>query len=119
MHRLASFLTTIREPLLSNDESPSFDRRRRSWEVCAALEAMRAAAAAPPPPPPTARECMVCMDRPRAALLLPCHHSIVCAGCAAELLGRASSCPLCRTPIARFEEGDFGPDSFAGPRRMS
>ena len=93
--------------------------RPMSAEVCAALEATRAAAAAPPPPPPTARECMVCMDRPRAALLLPCRHSIVCAGCAAELLGRASSCPLCRTPIARFEEGDFGPDSFAGPRRAS
>ena len=96
-----------------------YDYRRRSPEVCAALEAMRAATAAPPPPPSTARECMVCMERPRAALLLPCRHNIVCAGCATALLGRARGCPLCRTPIARFEEGDFGPDSFCCPRRAN
>ena len=34
-------------------------------------------------------ECVVCMDRPRAVLFLPCNHLVVCASCA------TAACPYC------------------------
>ena len=34
-------------------------------------------------------ECVVCMDRPRAVLFLPCNHLVVCASCATD------ECPYC------------------------
>ena len=52
-------------------------------------------------------ECCICMDRPRNSRLLPCAHAIVCSECAAHLLGRQDTCPVCRSIITKFEEGDF------------
>ena len=40
-------------------------------------------------------ECVVCMDRPRAVLFLPCEHCAVCASCADAL----QECPNCRATI--------------------
>ena len=40
-------------------------------------------------------ECVVCMDRPRAILFLPCEHCAVCASCADAL----QECPNCRATI--------------------
>ena len=36
-------------------------------------------------------ECVVCMDRPRAVLFLPCNHLVVCASCATA----TAACPYC------------------------
>ena len=43
-------------------------------------------------------ECIVCMERPRAVLFMPCKHLLVCATCAAA----ADACPWCP---ARAVEG--------------
>ena len=43
-------------------------------------------------------ECMVCYDRRKTALLLPCRHCCVCRHCLRSLRGSsAEKCPLCRT----------------------
>lgn len=43
-------------------------------------------------------DCIVCMARPRAAVLMPCRHLVCCASCAAEL----ATCPLCRAAITDY-----------------
>ena len=35
-------------------------------------------------------ECIVCMERPRAVVFIPCKHLLVCATCAAT-----DACPFC------------------------
>jgi hypothetical protein len=50
------------------------------------------------------RACVVCLDAPRAAVLLPCGHLCACAACAAALTAPASDagrrgCPICRAPL--------------------
>ena len=51
---------------------------------------------------------MVCLEEPRRTRLLPCHHAILCATCAAELIGRGDACcPHCRVGLRGFEEGEF------------
>jgi hypothetical protein len=52
-----------------------------------------AAAVAPKP-----KKCVVCMDRVRNVLLLPCKHMILCRECAADLESRQAlqQCPYCR-----------------------
>ncbi|XP_047489915.1 baculoviral IAP repeat-containing protein 7-like [Penaeus chinensis] len=39
--------------------------------------------------------CRVCLDRPVAAVFMPCAHLSTCHSCSASL----TLCPLCRTPI--------------------
>jgi len=49
--------------------------------------------------------CVVCLERGRDAVLLPCAHQVVCEVCARSLPrvrtagGRAAQCPICRNPI--------------------
>ena len=38
-------------------------------------------------------ECVVCMERPRAVLFLPCNHLVVCASCATD------ECPFCNGAV--------------------
>ena len=59
-------------------------------------------------------ECVVCLERPRGCVLLPCSHFVACAACAASLLsagGRApqqwppaavARCPVCRAALTGF-----------------
>ena len=52
------------------------------------------------PPPPAVGEggdasCVVCLERPRAVVLLPCRHLSMCALCAAGV----STCPMCRFAV--------------------
>ena len=52
------------------------------------------------PPPPAVGEgddpsCVVCLERPRAVVLLPCRHLSMCALCAAGV----STCPMCRSAV--------------------
>ena len=55
----------------------------------------------PAGPPPRAVEeggdasCVVCLERPRAVVLLPCRHLSMCALCAAGV----STCPICRSAV--------------------
>ena len=55
----------------------------------------------PAGPPPCAVEeggdasCVVCLERPRAVVLLPCRHLSMCALCAAGV----STCPMCRSAV--------------------
>lgn len=44
------------------------------------------------------RECVVCLDRDRAVVLLPCRHDVTCASCAAALPW-PRRCPVCRAAI--------------------
>ena len=39
--------------------------------------------------------CVVCLERPRAVVLLPCRHLSMCALCAAGV----STCPMCRSAV--------------------
>jgi len=39
-------------------------------------------------------DCMICYDRPRSVVLLPCRHCSVCSSCLRSL--RDERCPLCR-----------------------
>ncbi|KAH3722960.1 hypothetical protein Pelo_18333 [Pelomyxa schiedti] len=41
------------------------------------------------------KSCIVCDERPRAVLLQPCGHSVLCSECAALV----RKCPFCRSPI--------------------
>ena len=51
-----------------------------------------------------ASECVVCMDAPRNALLLPCGHVHTCMDCVSQFQRRA--CPVCRAPIQRVIRAD-------------
>ncbi|CAK0908893.1 unnamed protein product [Prorocentrum cordatum] len=45
-------------------------------------------------------ECMICYDRPKNVLLLPCHHCTVCHQCLRSL--RDEKCPLCRSAFSSY-----------------
>jgi chemotaxis protein histidine kinase CheA len=49
------------------------------------------------------KKCIVCMDRPRDVLLLPCKHLVLCSGCAEQMEGRGAldSCPYCRQACSK------------------
>ena len=54
----------------------------------------------PPVPatgPASSATCVVCMDKPRDALIMPCGHMYTCMACISQLQQRA--CPICRVPI--------------------
>ncbi|KAF6261823.1 hypothetical protein COO60DRAFT_725551 [Scenedesmus sp. NREL 46B-D3] len=48
----------------------------------------------------TRRKCIVCMERLRDVLLLPCKHLVLCSECVEQLEGRGAlgCCPYCRQP---------------------
>jgi hypothetical protein len=59
------------------------------------------AAAAPAAEPSDPLACVICLDAPRALLLLPCRHVPVCASAAcAAMMGAPPLCPLCRVAVA-------------------
>jgi hypothetical protein len=73
-------------------------------------EKEKAAAAAAAPPPPSAQdaaannhECVICLERPKNALLVPCGHLCLCMPCAQSLTtpkhSAANTCPLCRAVV--------------------
>lgn len=53
------------------------------------------------------RDCAVCLDAPVETRLVPCMHAVLCQTHAEELMRRRAPCPMCRTPIQRFDIGDF------------
>lgn len=45
------------------------------------------------------RLCVVCQDRPKRVILLPCRHLCLCDACRSAIITRDNSCPVCRRPI--------------------
>jgi len=45
-------------------------------------------------------ECMVCYDRPRSVVVLPCRHCFVCPPCLRSL--REERCPMCRSTFSAY-----------------
>jgi Zinc finger, C3HC4 type (RING finger) len=43
--------------------------------------------------------CVVCMDRKRDALLMPCKHRVICLMCAFQVQDCSGECPYCRRGI--------------------
>jgi SNF2 family DNA or RNA helicase len=43
--------------------------------------------------------CPICFDEPQTPTLTPCCHRIFCGSCILTSMTRATTCPLCRTPI--------------------
>lgn len=59
-------------------------------------------AAAPDEGPQSALpQCKICMSADVDALLVPCHHALLCEPCAARIQGPAARrrCPVCREPV--------------------
>lgn len=54
-------------------------------------------------PSADASVCLVCMDKPRDALLRPCNHVAVCLHDAKQLVRLQQGCPLCRSRIDKIE----------------
>ncbi|EGB09765.1 hypothetical protein AURANDRAFT_71342 [Aureococcus anophagefferens] len=48
-----------------------------------------------------ATTCVVCRDRPRSLVLLPCAHACLCSACATSIRATSKSCPICRATIAK------------------
>ena len=56
--------------------------------------------------------CLICLERPRVAVALPCRHRCMCEGCLANMEQRLASgsettgnklkCPMCRAPVDQF-----------------
>lgn len=45
------------------------------------------------------RLCVVCQDRPKRVILLPCRHLCLCDACRSAIITRDNTCPVCRRPI--------------------
>jgi serine/threonine protein kinase len=63
----------------------------------------------------SARECLICLTRPRAQVFRPCNHWVCCFECA-RLVCRSTQpqCPYCRRSITTTEASQ-GPATFVGP----
>ena len=45
-------------------------------------------------------QCVVCMDRPRSMMMVPCKHFCVCETCSSKL----RKCPLCNRHFSKVEK---------------
>ena len=43
--------------------------------------------------------CVVCMEREKKVVLLPCKHICMCKGCTDEIVADSAQCPVCREHI--------------------
>ena len=50
--------------------------------------------------------CIVCMDRKRDALLVPCGHIYTCMECTKTFRKRKNACPICREPIKKVVQAN-------------
>lgn len=51
------------------------------------------------PPGLSEKYCVICQERPKCVLLLPCKHVCMCLECSRELRFYNGICPICRTDI--------------------
>ncbi|XP_042219312.1 baculoviral IAP repeat-containing protein 7-like [Homarus americanus] len=75
--------------------SPQTDSVALNVPDLAALEAEKRALEVRLDEAREALTCRVCLDRPVAAVFMPCAHLNTCSTCSASL----TTCPLCRSPI--------------------
>ena len=47
-----------------------------------------------------ATSCVVCRDRPRSLVIIPCAHACLCSACATSIMATSTKCPICREKIA-------------------
>lgn len=50
----------------------------------------------------SSEECIVCLDRKRSHVAVPCGHLCLCAQCASELEKRSMKCPYCMKQVTLF-----------------
>lgn len=43
--------------------------------------------------------CVVCLERPRDEVLVPCGHMVLCQDCCADIMASTNECPMCRETI--------------------
>ena len=48
-------------------------------------------------------ECIICMDRKKDAIFLPCGHHCSCMTCAKIIVNDHMACPICRSPIDKID----------------
>ena len=41
-------------------------------------------------------ECVICLDKPKSHVLIPCGHRCCCDGCSTMLMSQQLQCPVCR-----------------------
>ncbi|KAF0918027.1 hypothetical protein E2562_021718 [Oryza meyeriana var. granulata] len=58
------------------------------------------------------KECVVCLSEPRDTTVLPCRHMCLCRECAQLLRYQTNKCPICRQPVERFLEIEFGSNTI-------
>ena len=63
---------------------------------------------------PESMECVVCRDRARDTVMVPCGHFVTCMGCARECEQRSGKCPICHARIGELVRS-FGLDVPAPP----
>ena len=51
--------------------------------------------------------CVVCMEREKKVVLLPCKHMCMCKVCTAEIIADSARCPVCREHVADSFEAFF------------
>lgn len=46
--------------------------------------------------------CVVCLERERDVMLLPCNHAVLCGKCKPAVLAKlGNTCPLCRQRVSK------------------
>eukprot|EP01065_Artemidia_motanka_P049059 TRINITY_DN804_c1_g1_i1.p1 TRINITY_DN804_c1_g1~~TRINITY_DN804_c1_g1_i1.p1 ORF type:complete len:653 (+),score=195.05 TRINITY_DN804_c1_g1_i1:111-2069(+) len=53
------------------------------------------------------RLCVVCAERDRSVVLVPCGHAMTCKQCAADIRARTGQCPTCRQAVTDAVEAYF------------
>ena len=48
--------------------------------------------------------CVVCMERDKNAILMPCGHGDTCMPCARKIAEQRAKCPICRSVITEVRE---------------
>ena len=48
--------------------------------------------------------CVVCMEREKKVLLLPCKHLCMCKACADKIVAGSAQCPVCRERILDYSD---------------
>ena len=49
--------------------------------------------------------CVVCMEREKKVILLPCRHICMCKACTDKIVGDSAQCPVCREHVVDSIEG--------------
>ena len=43
--------------------------------------------------------CVVCLERARDEVLVPCGHMVLCRDCCTDIMASSNECPMCREKI--------------------